>query len=79
MSAIDTTDRHPSTQQIARWFDYSHLAEGPIRKASATCAITAEKMISNLPDSPELVAGLRHLLEAKDSFVRAAEEDREHT
>jgi hypothetical protein len=29
-------------------------------------------MIANLPDSPELVAGLRHLLEAKDCFVRAA-------
>lgn len=73
MTAIDTTDRHPSTQQIARWFDYSHLPEGsPARKASATCAITAGKMTENLPDSPELVAGLRHLLEAKDCFVRAA-------
>jgi len=72
MTAIDTTDRHPSTQQIARWFDFRHLPEGDIRKASATCAITAGKMVENLPDSPELVAGLRHLLEAKDCFVRAA-------
>ena len=73
MTAIDTTGRHPSTQQIARWFAYEHLPEGSLhRNASATCAQTARKMIEHLPDSPELVAGLRHLLEAKDSFVRAA-------
>jgi hypothetical protein len=29
-------------------------------------------MIDALPDDPELSAGLRHLLEAKDAFVRAA-------
>jgi hypothetical protein len=73
MSLIDTADRHPSTQQIARWFDYGHLPEGSAaRKASATCSLAAGKMIENLPDSPELVAGLRKLLEAKDCFVRAS-------
>ena len=73
MNPIDTTDRHPSTQQIARWFGYQHLPEGSLhRNASATIALTAEKMIMRLPDSPELVAGLRHLLEAKDCFVRTA-------
>ena len=73
MTPIDTTDRHPSTQQITRWFDYSHLPEGSAaRKASATIAQAAGKMIENLPDSPELVAGLRKLLEAKDCLVRAA-------
>ena len=29
-------------------------------------------MIETLPDSPELTAGLRKLLEAKDCMVRAA-------
>jgi hypothetical protein len=29
-------------------------------------------MISELPDGPELTAGLRKLLEAKDCFVRQA-------
>jgi hypothetical protein len=29
-------------------------------------------MIRDLPDGPELSAGLRKLLEAKDCFVRAA-------
>jgi hypothetical protein len=32
----------------------------------------AEAMIRDLPDGPELSAGLRKLLEAKDCFVRAA-------
>jgi hypothetical protein len=32
----------------------------------------AEAMIVELPDGPELTAGLRKLLEAKDCFVRAA-------
>lgn len=29
-------------------------------------------MVDQLPDGPELTAGLRKLLEAKDCFVRAA-------
>ncbi len=29
-------------------------------------------MVNTVPDSPELTAGLRKLLEAKDCFVRAA-------
>lgn len=29
-------------------------------------------VINTLPDGPELTAGLRKLLEAKDCFVRAA-------
>jgi hypothetical protein len=33
---------------------------------------TAHEMARALPDSPELTAGLRKLLEAKDCFVRAA-------
>jgi hypothetical protein len=31
----------------------------------------AEQMVRDLPDGPELSAGLRKLLEAKDCFVRA--------
>jgi hypothetical protein len=29
-------------------------------------------MVDDLPDGPELTAGLRKLLEAKDCFVRAS-------
>ncbi|PRY56421.1 hypothetical protein B0I28_10970 [Glycomyces artemisiae] len=35
-------------------------------------------MIAALPDGPELTAGLRKLLEAKDCFVRAALDRKEN-
>ena len=69
---IDTTGRHPSTAAIARYFAYDHLPAGPLRDTSQACAQLAEDIISRLPDGPELTAGLRKLLEAKDCLVRAA-------
>jgi hypothetical protein len=69
---LNVEGRHPATQQIARWFSYDHLPEGLPRFISVDCSITAEDMLSQLPDGPELTAGLRKLLEAKDCFVRAA-------
>ena len=64
--------RHPGVGSIARWFEYGHLAPGLPRDLSANCANLARYMLAGLPDSPELTAGLRKLLEAKDCFVRAA-------
>lgn len=71
-TAFDTTGRHPATQHFAPLFSYDHLPEGVLRNASAHCARVAEVMVVLLPDGPELTAGLRKLLEAKDCFVRAA-------
>jgi hypothetical protein len=68
---LDLSNRHPSTQQIARYFGYEHL-KSPLREVSRQCHDLAEQMISDLPDGPELTAGLRKLLEAKDCFVRAS-------
>lgn len=64
--------RHPGTVQIAQHFSYGHLPEGKLRTTSAQCSDLAFAMIATLPDGPELTAGLRKLLEAKDCFVRAA-------
>lgn len=64
--------RHPATVQVARFFVYDHLPAGPLRSASARCEELAATMVNMLPDGPELTAGLRKLLEAKDCFVRAA-------
>lgn len=64
-------DRHPATQQIARWFEFAHLPEH-LQRISRPCAVLADALIRELPDGPELTAGLRKLLEAKDCFVRAA-------
>lgn len=69
---ISTEGRHPGTQQIARWFTWDHLSAGLPKDVSANCQKLAQYMISELPDSPELTAGLRKLLEAKDCFVRSA-------
>lgn len=57
---------------ILRYFSYAHLPEGPLRDTSATCSDMARMMADELPPGPEVSAGLRHLLEAKDCFVRAA-------
>lgn len=65
-------DRHPGTKHFEPLFSYGHLPEGPIRQASGMCAGLAYEMVASLPDGPELSAGLRKLLEAKDCFVRSA-------
>jgi hypothetical protein len=64
-------NRHPATQQIMRYFAWSHLP-AHLQETSRACAELAGHMVAALPDGPELTAGLRKLLEAKDCFVRAA-------
>lgn len=63
--------RHPSTTSVTRFFEYGHLPE-PLKTISGACADLKDSMLSLLEDDPELTAGLRKLLEAKDCFVRAA-------
>jgi hypothetical protein len=58
--------------QLARWFEFEHLPAGGPRDISRHCAGLAARLVEMLPDGPELTAGLRHLLEAKDCAVRAA-------
>lgn len=65
-------DRHPGTRHFARLFAYGHLRDDRLREASEAMAVVAAGAITHLPDGPELTAGLRKLLEAKDCFVRAA-------
>lgn len=61
---------HPSTEAILRYFAYDHLSER-LQSFSKPFHDLAHNMEQNL-DGPELTAGLRKLLEAKDCFVRAA-------
>lgn len=65
-------NRHPGTQHFEPLFAFGHLPAGAIRNTSEMSANLAELMVGSLPDGPELSAGLRKLLEAKDCFVRAA-------
>lgn len=68
---MDLTGRHPATIAIARFFEFEHLP-GRLQVVSKPCHDLAEQIIRDTPDGPELTAGLRKLLEAKDCFVRAA-------
>lgn len=65
------TTRHPSTEHLLRYFEWSHLPER-LQGFSAPFAELAREIVDSLPDGPELTAGLRKLLEAKDCIVRAA-------
>lgn len=65
------SDRHPSTTHLLGYFAYDHLPEY-LQAVSRPCGELAAAMVDELPDGPELTAGLRKLLEAKDAFVRAA-------
>jgi hypothetical protein len=64
-------DRHPATVAILRHFEYGHLPDY-LKVVSSASHELAHEMADRLPDGPELTAGLRKLLEAKDCFVRAA-------
>lgn len=63
--------RHPSTTHLLRYFEYGHLPER-LQGFSAPFSEMANEIVDHLPDGPELTAGLRKLLEAKDCIVRAA-------
>ncbi len=63
--------RHPGTTGLVRFFAWAHLPER-LQATSAPIGLLALEMVDTLPDGPELTAGLRKLLEAKDCFVRAA-------
>lgn len=69
---IDLSDRHPGTQQIARWLVTNPNLATTGRAVAEAFEELAELLIEVLPDGPELTAGLRKMLEAKDCLVRAA-------
>lgn len=62
--------RHPATEQLLEFFAYDHLPPH-LSAVSKPFADLARSLVDALPDSPELTAGLRKLLEAKDCAVRA--------
>lgn len=57
---------------VIRYFRFSHLPDGLLRETSKHFARLALQLVETLPSGPELTAGLRKLLEAKDCAVRAA-------
>lgn len=71
-------DRDAEIVNIVKFFAYKHLSED-LQPTSQQFYDLAANMVNDLPDSGELAAGLRKLLEAKDCFVRAAVGAREET
>lgn len=61
---------HPTTEAILKFFEYEHLPPA-LQEISKPISEMAHGMADKL-EGPELTAGLRKLLEAKDCFVRAA-------
>jgi hypothetical protein len=64
--------RHPATEALLRFFESPDHLPPNLQAVSGSCCALAHDMVGQLPDGPELSAGLRKLLEAKDCFVRAA-------
>jgi hypothetical protein len=71
------SERHQATQQLMRWLVPNQLLQGTAFEVSCQIEESALAMLHILPDGPELSAGLRKLLEAKDCFVRAAVDARD--
>ena len=65
--AIEVEKKYP----ILRYFRYAHLPP-KLQAFSKPFADLAYIVATTLPDGPELAAGLRKLIEAKDCAVRAA-------
>jgi hypothetical protein len=69
LTGID--DRHPSVRHFAALFAYGHLP-AHLAAVSLPLAMAAAEACNAVGDGPELAAGLRKLLEAKDCLVRQA-------
>jgi hypothetical protein len=61
---------HPATQAILQYFKWDHLPSH-LQEVSRPFGELAHDLADKL-QGPELTAGLRKLLEAKDCCVRAA-------
>jgi uncharacterized protein YcaQ len=71
MSDSVWSNRHPSVRHFEPLFAYDHLPPH-LREVSQQFGELAERLLVLLPDdSPEVSAGLRKLVEAKDCAVRA--------
>lgn len=64
--------RHPGTVHLANLLDPNPNLPPYLLAVSEKAAELRDAMLTALADGPELSAGLRKLLEAKDCFVRQA-------
>jgi hypothetical protein len=71
MADVNSVSPFSGAEQLLKYFKFDHLPE-KLQKVSGPFCALAQQMVSTLPSGPELTAGVRKLLEAKDCCVRAA-------
>ena len=64
-------ERHPGTRHVLKFFDYDRFPE-EIKPIGWAFHDLAHGLVAKLPDDPELVAGLRKLMEARNCMIRLA-------
>jgi hypothetical protein len=65
--------RHPSVQHLIDLLDVNSNLPEHLMKISQRFAVVRDDILNDIKDdNPEVAAGMRKLLEAKDCFVRAA-------
>lgn len=69
--------RHASVASVARWLEVNPNLPSRQREIASVFTATAGYLLKHLKDGPELTAGLRKLLEAKDACVRQSLADEE--
>jgi hypothetical protein len=72
---VDGKKYHPAVQQVLRHFEFGHLPPH-LQAVSEPFRDLAYRMADSL-EGPELVVGLRKMLEGKDCCVRAALDEKE--
>lgn len=65
-----TEPRHAATVHLLSQFSYAHLRTDHLQTLSKQFHDLAFDLAGQLHDGPELTAGLRKLLEAKDCCIR---------
>lgn len=68
--------RHPGTEHLAEMLNPNPNLPDGLRHIAEKCAELRDQILGECGDGPELTAGLRKLLEAKDCFVRQAITDK---
>lgn len=64
--------RHPSIEHLVSLLKVNENLPAELKKISARFEILRDDLLNDVQqDTPEIAAGLRKLLEAKDCFVRA--------
>ncbi|MCA2275475.1 hypothetical protein JF780_05650 [Mycobacterium intracellulare] len=72
MTTTNESSRHPAIQHLVDLLTPNPNLPDKLYDVSRCAAYLRDQMIDRLQEGPELTAGLRKLLEAKDCFVRQA-------